>query len=220
MIETIELLRQEVIKIPQDSDDKNKEISRKIEHLRRLRRLQGGGVYLDNPSVGQEIHSLSDKIHGYTYNQLQLMTKLGFSFILDKDTLKKFKYAASFYADDRCSVGNHYHKLIYTGDVPDFILDRISQLETLPDNYPDIFAGHWEFAIVSTKALPMKIKEIPTDPCMVGFFHDSVSNPSIVCDRDKHIIEDIENNYSDKEGTKDFSSVLVGIWFKDDEITI
>lgn len=214
------LLKTEAKCIKTEPEIKQKEIADRIIHLQRLLRMQDGGVYMQNYDHLREVQKLTGKVKGFTYKETQLLAENNYRWFLKYETLIKFRYAAAFHSDDRCAAGTDYHKVIYKGDVPDFILDRIDQLEQLASSHPDIFIGLWGFVVLSMQPLPNEERELkPIDPIMVGFMNSHERNSFIGCKRDdpqKKLHVWVDENHKKEEST----ALVVGIWDGEKEIEI
>jgi len=215
-----ELVKTEALHIIGDSEVEQKEITDRIVHLNRLLRMQDGGPYMQNYEHVREVQQLTSKVKGFTYQETQLLAENDYRWFLGYKTLVKFKYAAAFHSDNRCAAGTNYHKVIYKGDVPDFVLDRIDQLELISSSNPDIFIGQWGFVILSMQPLPNEERNLkPIDPIMVGFMNSHERHSFIGSERDdpqKRLHVWVDDNHK----KEDSSAVVVGIWDKEKEMEL
>ena len=219
-MELLTLLKTEGLQITGDPEIKQQEVTDRIVHLQRLLRMQDSGPYMRNYDHVREVQQLTAKVKGFTYQETELLIENNYRWFLGYKTLVKFKYAAAFHSDERCAAGTDYHKVIYKGDVPDFILDRIDQLELIASSHPDVFLGKWGFVILSMEQLPCEERELkPIDPIMVGFMNHHERHAFIGTKRDdpKKILHVWVDDNHKKE---DISSVVVGIWNGEKEVEI
>lgn len=128
------------------------------EHVRRLQKLTG----LD--------YGCSSYYYGVVDWRWCGMLSAGFSWVVPRDIVYQFKYAAGLgigsgviygEKDPTCQVGSWKTKqdIIYAGDIPDFILDNIDK------------ARKYDFAclsIHSNEPLPAQLRK--SDPVMLGWY--------------------------------------------------
>lgn len=118
----------------------------------------------------------------FSFGQAQIIISLGFSMFVTSDFVRKFNYAAMFNWNREQQVvgGGEYERLsiskgvYYSGDVPDYILDRIETIRGLR------FSRPWAFVVLSKYALPVKTASIrlPTkDPIMIAFPSSNNAHP-------------------------------------------
>ena len=125
------------------------------------------GIWEHREKLGQ-ITNLNTNF-GLTPTIIKSLYENDFVWIIDQDFIKRFKYTASV---RKPSLDNSYpvvwefknEPIIYVGDIPEQVLDRMSKAIDLGINY---------FTIHSMEPLP--IKQLFTDPVLVGW----VNNPCI-----------------------------------------